>query len=70
MPTSFLNLRAIESRMNQIVIDLHDAARLCHHADRGVSTSLRNLANELHEIVSSIRRLAVSTAGSGFGDLS
>jgi hypothetical protein len=66
--TSRLNLQLLESRMNQLVIDLHDAARLADETDRGISVALRSIAHELHDLVTGIRRLLVSNVDSTWGD--
>ena len=55
--------------MNQLVIDLHDAARLSEALDVGVATSLRKLAHELHEVVTGMHRLMASEVDSHWGDL-
>ena len=54
--------------MNQLVIDLHDAARLADETDRGISVALRSIAHELHDLVTGIRRLLVSNVDSTWGD--
>jgi len=64
-----LNLRALESRMNQAVIDLHDAARLADRLDSGVAVQLRMVAHDLSELVSRMRRLLVSDVDSQWGDV-
>jgi hypothetical protein len=62
-----LNFLRLESRLEQIVIDLHDAARLS--LDPGVSVQLRLIAGEINEQVQALRRLLVSEADSEWGDL-
>jgi hypothetical protein len=64
-----LNLKWIEARMADIVIDLHDAARLGEAEDIGVAVALRNIAHELNELIQHMRRLLPSTMDSGFGGL-
>jgi len=64
-----LNLRALESRMNQIVIDLHDAARLADKVDVGVATSLRRIAHDLSGLVTRMRGLLPSDIDSQWGDV-
>lgn len=66
---SHLNLAAIESRMMQIVIDLHDAARLGAAADAGVSAALRNIARDMAALVTDLRRLLCSDVDSNWTDL-
>ena len=55
--------------MADIVIDLHDAARLGEAEDIGVAVALRNIAHELNELIQHMRRLLPSTIDSGFGGL-
>lgn len=55
--------------MNQIVIDLHDAARLADKVDVGVATSIRLVAHDMSQVVSRMRRLLVSDVDSQWGDL-
>jgi len=62
-----LNFLRLESRLEQIVIDLHDAARLS--LDPGISVQLRLIAGEINEQVQSLRRLLVSDADSEWCDL-
>ena len=64
----YLNLGLIEARMNQIVIDLHDAARMSEDVDIGISTSLRILAHEMHDLVTHIRGLLASEVDSGWSE--
>ena len=67
MPYRHLNLRELESRLNQLVIDLHDAARLTEHLDAGVANALRQLAHDLNDVVRGMRRLLVSDVDSQWG---
>ena len=67
MPYRHLNLRELESRLNQLVIDLHDAARLTERLDPGVANALRQLAHDLNDIVRGMRRLLVSDVDSQWG---
>ena len=62
-----LNFLRLESRLEQIVIDLHDAARLS--LDPGISVQLRLIAGEISEMVRRMQRLLVSEADSEWGDL-
>ncbi len=66
---SHLNLAEIESRMMQIVIDLHDAARLCALTDAGVSAALRNIARDMSALVADLRRLLCSEVDSNWTEL-
>lgn len=66
---SHLNLAQIEARMQQTVIDLHDAARLCEATDAGVAVALRNIAQDLNGLVGGIRRLLVSDIDSDWTEL-
>ena len=68
MRTYSLNFRELESRLNELVIDLHDAARMTSAVDSGVSVRLRLIAGELNEVVTHVRGLLASDADSAFGD--
>lgn len=67
-PISHLNLAAIESRMMQIVIDLHDAARLAETPDAGVAIALRGVARDLSALVADLRRLLCSEVDSEWNE--
>ena len=62
-----LNFLTLESRMNALVIDLHDAARLS--SDAGISAQLRLIAADMSDLVCKMRRLLVSDVDTDFGDL-
>lgn len=64
-----LNLRNLESKMNEIVIDLHDAARLADKVDVGVATSIRLVAHDMSLLVTRMRGLLFSDVDSKWGDL-
>jgi len=62
-----LNFLNIEKRMQQCVIDLHDAARMS--IDPGISVQLRLIAGEVSEQVQRMRRLLISDIDSGWSEL-
>ena len=66
---SHINLAAIESRMMQIVIDLHDAARRGAATDAGVAAALRCIARDLSVLVADLRRLLCSEMDSTWTEL-
>lgn len=68
MPRRHLNFRQIESRLSQLVIDLHDAARLCQDTDIGIAYSLRQIAADLNDLVQRMRRLLPSDVDSRWGE--
>lgn len=66
---SHLNLAKLEARIMQIIIDLHDAARLSAEADIGVSTALRAIASNLSTLAADIRRLLCTDVDSTWSTL-
>jgi hypothetical protein len=60
---------ALEYAMAQLVVDLHDAARIGEATDLGAATALRLIAHDLHELVQRVRRLLVSEMDSNWGGL-
>jgi len=64
------NILALEYRMAQLVVDIHDAARIGAATDQGAATALRYIGHDLHELVQRMRRLLVSDMDSGWGGLS
>ena len=66
-PHRHLNFLHLEARLEALVIDLHDAARLS--VDPGISVQLRLIAGEISEQVQRMRRLLVSDADSNWGGL-
>ena len=55
--------------MEQLVIDIHEAARLTEPVDAGIAVRLRLIAHEVHSQGVELRRLLVSDADSQFGNL-
>lgn len=49
-------LAELEARLTQIVIDLHECARMC--GDSGIAGVLRRLADELYEAAELVRHRA------------
>ncbi len=64
----YLNLRLIESRMGQLVIDLHDLARYGEAEDVGTAVALRGVAHDLSRLITRVRRLLPSSIDSSFTD--
>jgi len=64
-----LNFAVIERAMEQIVIDLHDAARMTQAIDVGVADFLRRQADAIHDVVREMRSVLASDADSSFGGL-
>jgi len=60
---------ALEYRMAQLVVDIHDAARIGEATDKGAATALRYIGHDLHELVQRVRRLLVSEMDSEWGGL-
>jgi hypothetical protein len=60
---------ALEYRMAQLVVDIHDAARIGESVDKGAATALRYIGHDLHELVQRVRRLLVSEMDSEWGGL-
>ena len=55
--------------MNELVIDIHDLARLGESTELGAATALRGIAHDMHELVNRVRRLLPSSIDSAFNDL-